>query len=348
MGSERPHLVQTRQPCLLPPRMETASEERPHKRARTQREVESSSPIERSAKYWFRDGNIILQVESTQFRLSQGVLAMHSPIFRDMFSLPLPHDEPLVDKCPIVVLSGDRSEDWTYLLDAMFPKEYLSEQKPTLEQLSGVLRLSQKYDIAHFRQGCLRRLKCEYPSTLAEFDKDADNWMYIDVPEGSSPNLVAAQVINLAREIGIWSILPTAFYSLASGDVPDDPSSLTSNLHNLQDGIAVLAGRMVMMRSYLESPLKWLDPNTIPCDACTQIAECTAMRTRLLAALGTRPAIVAAFFEVLQTKSADYLCTACDIRAREVCEEAKQEYWNKLPSYFGLPDWEELKRMDVE
>ncbi|KAF7296479.1 BTB domain-containing protein [Mycena chlorophos] len=329
---------------------DSESTERPQKRARTLAEPESDAPAQRSTKFWLDHGDVILQVESTQFRLSKGMLAMHSLIFRDMFSLPLPPDEPLVDKCPIVVLSGDRSEDWTYLLDAMFPKEYLSEQKPTLEQLSGVLRLSHKYDIAHFRQGCLRRLKCEYPHTLADFNKTADNWVYIDVPNDTSPNLVAAEVINLAQEIGVWSILPAAFYALATAEIPDDPFSLTSNLRRSEDAIAALTGRLAMMRSYHESPLKWLDRKIIPCDACPQKAECAAERTRLLAALGTRPVIVAAFFVEWEMVKGDRfkLCTSCATRAREIFEDAKLEYWNKLPSYFGLPDWEELKRMDVE
>ncbi|KAJ7719908.1 hypothetical protein B0H16DRAFT_1261359, partial [Mycena metata] len=46
-------------------------------------------PITQSAEYWFDDGNIILQVESTQFRVLKSLLAMHSFVFRDMFT-PLP------------------------------------------------------------------------------------------------------------------------------------------------------------------------------------------------------------------------------------------------------------------
>ncbi|KAJ7366518.1 hypothetical protein DFH08DRAFT_834681 [Mycena albidolilacea] len=59
----------------------------------------SETPLVRSTEYWFDDGNIILQVESTQFRLTKGLLSMHSTVFRDMFMIPLPADEPTVENC---------------------------------------------------------------------------------------------------------------------------------------------------------------------------------------------------------------------------------------------------------
>ncbi|KAF7296477.1 BTB domain-containing protein [Mycena chlorophos] len=95
------------------------STERPQKRARTLAEPESDAPVERSTKFWLDHGDVILQVEFLQFRLNKSTLAFYSPIFRDMFSLPLPPDEPLMDNCPVVVLSGDRSADWVYLLDTI-------------------------------------------------------------------------------------------------------------------------------------------------------------------------------------------------------------------------------------
>ncbi|KAJ7037774.1 hypothetical protein C8F04DRAFT_952254, partial [Mycena alexandri] len=80
------------------------------------------APLIRSAEYWFDDGNIILQVESTQFRLAKSTFSMHLSVFRDMFTLPLPANEPTIENCPVVVLPGDTAEDWTLFLGAIFPK----------------------------------------------------------------------------------------------------------------------------------------------------------------------------------------------------------------------------------
>lgn len=39
---------------------------------------------------WLDDGNIILHVENTQFRVHRSVLAMNSMVFQDMFGIPQP------------------------------------------------------------------------------------------------------------------------------------------------------------------------------------------------------------------------------------------------------------------
>lgn len=54
-----------------------------------------------SKEIWFEDGNIVLQTESTLFKVHQGVLARHSSIFFDMFSVPqpttdMPHEAQIV------------------------------------------------------------------------------------------------------------------------------------------------------------------------------------------------------------------------------------------------------------
>jgi hypothetical protein len=64
-------------------------------------------------------GDIILQAESTQFRINRDVLARHSSVFADMFSIPLPSDEPTVEGCPIVRVS-DTAKDWELLLDVLY------------------------------------------------------------------------------------------------------------------------------------------------------------------------------------------------------------------------------------
>ena len=76
--------------------------------------------LQRDEEFWFEDGSIVLQVESTQFRIAKTMFARHSNVFRDMLSLPLPADEPLVEGCPVVVLAGDKTKDWKCLLDAMY------------------------------------------------------------------------------------------------------------------------------------------------------------------------------------------------------------------------------------
>ncbi len=44
----------------------------------------------------------------------------------------------------------------------------------------------------------------------------------------------------------------------------------------------------------------------------------------------------------------DDLCETCQEEAKEIFKISRNDCWNKLPSMFGLPDWEELRSSDFE
>lgn len=83
-----------------------------------------SMTFARPLDLWFDDGSVVLQVESTQFRVHRSVLSSQSVIFRDMFSVPQPSVsgatvEGMIEGCPVVCLQ-DKSQDWTYVLQMIY------------------------------------------------------------------------------------------------------------------------------------------------------------------------------------------------------------------------------------
>lgn len=103
--------------------MASSSEPAPTKRPRT----DSDEPVTFThSDLWWEDGNIVIQAETTQFRVYKGHLATHSEIFRDMFSIPQPSMDPkeTVEGCPVVQVS-DTAEDWTYILQALLERRYV-------------------------------------------------------------------------------------------------------------------------------------------------------------------------------------------------------------------------------
>lgn len=68
---------------------------------------------------WFDDGNVILSAEGVAFKVHRGQLERHSEIFRDLFSLPQPADQPTFQGLPIVQLY-DSPSDITFLLRALY------------------------------------------------------------------------------------------------------------------------------------------------------------------------------------------------------------------------------------
>ncbi|EIW56904.1 uncharacterized protein TRAVEDRAFT_77609, partial [Trametes versicolor FP-101664 SS1] len=79
-------------------------------------------PRKRDEEFWFEDGSIILIARDVEFRVFKGILAKHSPLFGDMFSLP-PGPPPessqgtaaAAESCPVVHLS-DSPEDFRHVL----------------------------------------------------------------------------------------------------------------------------------------------------------------------------------------------------------------------------------------
>ena len=69
---------------------------------------------------WFDDGNIILVAAgSAAFKVHRGQLERHSEVFHDLFSIPQPQDQSLLDGCFLINLH-DCPSDVFYLLTALY------------------------------------------------------------------------------------------------------------------------------------------------------------------------------------------------------------------------------------
>ncbi|KAJ7607255.1 hypothetical protein DFH06DRAFT_1486543 [Mycena polygramma] len=100
---------------------------------------------------WFVDHGLVVQAGNRLFRVSSATLAARSSIFRDMFSIPQPERQPLIDGCPVILLH-DSPIDAEYFLRAIFDSGFF-ERPPaptTFPIVSGILKLSTKYDVAPF------------------------------------------------------------------------------------------------------------------------------------------------------------------------------------------------------
>ena len=69
--------------------------------------------------FWFQDGNIVIIAGSAAFKVHRGQLERHSEVFSDLFSLPQPEEQALVDGCSSVELQ-DCPSDVFYFLSALY------------------------------------------------------------------------------------------------------------------------------------------------------------------------------------------------------------------------------------
>ena len=101
----------------------------------TRTEEHSAVNVTKDKEFWFNDGTVILVAQDVEFCIYKGILAEHSPVFSDMFSLPQPAKEQSNNgaiegpRCPVVHLS-DSPYDLRHVLRKYLPRrgtEYVTD-----------------------------------------------------------------------------------------------------------------------------------------------------------------------------------------------------------------------------
>lgn len=101
------------------------------------------------------------------------------------------------------------------------------------DSITAVLKLSSKYFIEHLRERCISRLFVDWPCSLSSWDsreiEATDSFgRYAPRTRFAHPILV----INFARELGLTSILPSAFYDLCRYGPSKIVSGFVRNLNS--------------------------------------------------------------------------------------------------------------------
>ncbi|CAL1705323.1 unnamed protein product [Somion occarium] len=229
----------------------------------------------RSNALWLEDGNFVILVQSTAFRFYGGLLSIHSPVFRDMFSLPQPRGVERFDGCPFIRLY-DSAEDFSYFLQVLLGTIILDVETTPIHAIAAILRISTKYEASMIRQRCIKVLELTYPSTLA-------GWLQSPSSEaiGSSEELHLRHfhIANLARETNALNILPVALLMCCMGTLPDIMDGMV-----LPDGYrvelcpenrrAVLIGRQALSHlARTETHKNLFSINDLPDVSNLQLAE---------------------------------------------------------------------------
>ncbi|KAF7967490.1 hypothetical protein HWV62_34055 [Athelia sp. TMB] len=309
----------------------------------------------RSNLLWFSDGNIVLQAGGTQFKVHQSILARHSAVFKDMFTVPQPiKGNEVVDGCHLVHVSDSASE-FTVALEAIFLRKWVSTGEPLpIEVIAAMLRMGSKYEMEALRVEALKRLYLEFPSDLASFDRfisvdtahsgrgsmiHRTNWFYLDAA-------------NLCRELNLLSVLPIALYwccrwkakVLEKGHTRADMTIATLFPVNER---ACFRGYPELLELKEKGTFSWLLSPPAVFDGCRTPLDCHAARSKL--AIGV-------FFPTSTTRSLALWhdkykagqCGACISVARRMHHAGRQQVWDALPGVFDLPAWDELLKERAE
>ncbi|KAJ7782687.1 hypothetical protein B0H16DRAFT_1493980 [Mycena metata] len=302
----------------------------PTKRQRTEDVIATRSDV------WHKDGSVVLQAENTQFRVHWSILAINSPFFHDMQDLPQPPDSATVDGYPVVELQ-DASIDVGHLLRVLYnpyaksadAQHFSSKQSIPMPVVIALVRLGRKYEFTALLRSAVERLNFDHPTTLKELS------LRLPIPGRilRYPGIVI-DVITLARENNILSVLPEAYYRAlrhTQADIFDGVprgDTTVASLASIDQRRCVVGREALLVKQFQRSyTLGWLANWDYPAAECLNPARCSTQRASLLSLYLNNPKI--RIFAAMPRKST--------LAGRE-------KAWNELPNIFGLsPSWDELK-----
>ncbi|KAG6331415.1 hypothetical protein ID866_7674 [Astraeus odoratus] len=304
--------------------------------------MSSDEDIERSdgeKELWFDDGNVVLQAEGKQFKVHRGILSAHSQIFKDMFSCPQPPDkDEIVEGCPVVHLQ-DSASDILHILNALYGKynTQIARQMP-MAIATAFLRLGKKYEMKMLFDEAANRLYECYPMKLPSSPPARVDSRRLT---GRDPH--DFQLINIAREVGLVTVLPAALYIC----------SYSTDIEVLLDGYewmgtyytlslinqrACIIGRdkhHAFVQSAFGGLFKQEREMFYSRWACRNI-QCVF--GFCITAIPTNP------FAGWDAEWNKRFCADCVNSLKREHEQCRKKAWALLPSVFGLGNWDEVAK----
>ncbi|EIW56896.1 uncharacterized protein TRAVEDRAFT_73252 [Trametes versicolor FP-101664 SS1] len=325
-----------------------------NKRQRTNSDAPESendvpNPIKQDDEFWFEDGNIVLIARDVEFRVYKGILAKHSPVFADMFSLPpVPAQvhpvsardiTPTADTCPVVHLC-ESPEDLRHVLrmcmsDTSLSSSPLSAGTPSFHMISAVIRIAHKYEMAEMLAQAVKFLKQRFPTSFRAYEK-------LSVTARVQMNPIG--VVNLARLIDEPSLLPTAFLDcclLASSELLRGYKHEDGSVETLtqEDLLRCLNAREELAKYTLIIVTSVFLPSVS--DACADPTDCAEVLMDMLSDVRdhgdrlARPELAISFL----TPYKNYIprcCSSCQEMLRVRDRDERYEVWNELPEMMNV------------
>ncbi|KAF7360036.1 hypothetical protein MVEN_00731400 [Mycena venus] len=310
--------------------------------------ISPSIPHSPAPGLWFKDGTLVLQAGALSFRVYGGFLADRSPVFHDMLGFPQPEDAPTIDGCPVVQLSDDEN-DLRSFLKALFDYEFFPPYpaKTDFVTMSGIIRLSTKYQVESLRKRALVHLSSAFPSDPTEYSPGSASWTI----EGHE----WMRVILFAREMSLDWILPLALYRASAmcssaqvmSGIELDGIHLELNsadkLMCIEQSVALAKSASADIINFL-----WEPPVIATCRGVDDYERWRCMKSRFLCrkdAEGWRNGA----FPLTLWMPGDWaqldVCASCMSAMRAAHQQALDTFWEGLPQRFGFPGWAELEKI---
>ncbi|EAU80923.2 hypothetical protein CC1G_03099 [Coprinopsis cinerea okayama7 len=278
-----------------------------------------------------------------------------------MFSATRPAVEDEKEGCPIIYLSNDdTAEGWEVVLGQFYCGRLGLPSDPLpFTEIRAMLHLGHKYKFETMKEEAVKQLKQIFPRSYDEWTSQIRH-LRRDTLIHNSKTTTVVDAINLAYLLRLKTILPTllleAFYpklkypSILSDGVATPDGRVTRLLPEAVVSISV--GRERLYEGLINHVLAHIhSPKQIPTQGCKRPAyktaeePCTSVRARLLAEIAHPKMSLVTWIEGSRNceKWHSALCQSCFEHSIRQLKQGRLKLWEELPTYFGLPPWDQLK-----
>ncbi|KAH9856162.1 hypothetical protein C2E23DRAFT_505188 [Lenzites betulinus] len=321
--------------------------------------LESPILAENYARFWFEDGNVILDAGNVQFRVYQGLLAAQSPVLARLFSSTTKiavlsnSDEGSStedEECLIVHLS-DTPEDLCAILGLYMPHA-LMPAEPTFALVSACIRLGIKYEIKQIYDSALAILKNRYTD-------DFDHWDTLGNRSSCAgfDDMHAIGVVNLVRLIGDHSMLPVALWQCCrlGSDLVHGYTRADGYRENLtmEDLGLCFAAQQRLIEAGVRARLRVFSPTVS--EGCRNATKCKEVFAKANKTLEKKSDVLAGTDPFVPYTKVCFegmlgLCSTCSSEVKARDKKERRAIWNRLPSLLGIvvPGWGKTSREKKE
>ncbi|KAJ7874102.1 hypothetical protein B0H13DRAFT_1723438 [Mycena leptocephala] len=164
---------------------------------------------------WFSNDTLVIRAENSIFRVSKSILAARSSVSEAMCEFPQSTSEGdcMMDGSQVVRLHDSAAEVESFLR-AIFDSSYFMPPPSTVDfdEVLGILRLSNKYDVNHPCKRALMHLETVYP---------VDYNIYATLPMHAQPHQQQLlgfhlKAIPFLAEVDAAWLLPGAYYAVGT------------------------------------------------------------------------------------------------------------------------------------
>ncbi|KAK7021238.1 BTB domain-containing protein [Favolaschia claudopus] len=324
--------------------------EQPQKRQRTEHNAPDAEPVYKQSE------------QDMQFKVNRDVLARNSVVFAGMLEIPQPVEQAQVNGLPVVQLVGDSPKEVESLLAAFYdPYVFINPTSPTylhlilvpadstargsisFDALAFSLRLGRKYEAVTFKHDAAKRLHSEFPNTLDRWDKRQARQRLHGMESIRQSPTIYVDLLSLAW--GEWRptplFLPSGYTvsalilwsnELYDGLLREDGSRATLP----KDVQLMLARGQEHIQIFQRNMFQWLREEG---EVAMFKIECGENRVDISFFLEQWEKLAGG------TGLGEFVWIVTR-RRRWAHDVQRAAAWEKLPLFFGLPAWNDLKDRD--